>query len=138
MLGTTATGETIAVSTRLTGGVDASCTARQIVTGLVGDSTPAETLHDALLLTSELVTNAVLHAGLGEADAVDLYVASHPEYLHVSVCDPGGVATSPQVQDVDLTVPGGLGLFLVDQISSRWGVDELRSGGTQVWFELAR
>jgi anti-sigma regulatory factor (Ser/Thr protein kinase) len=138
MLGTTATGEAIAVSTRIAGGIDASCTARQIVTRLVGDTTAPATLHDALLLTSELVTNAVVHAGAGEADALDLYVATHPDYLHVSVCDPGGVASSPQVQELDVTVPGGMGLFLVDQISSRWGVDELRSGGTQVWFELAR
>jgi anti-sigma regulatory factor (Ser/Thr protein kinase) len=138
MLGTAATSEMTAVSTRIAGGVDASGAAREIVTELMGDTTPAETLHDALLLTSELVTNAVVHAGVGEADALDLYVASHPEYLHVSVCDPGGVESSPHVQDMDVTVPGGMGLFLVDQISSRWGVDELRSGGTQVWFELAR
>jgi anti-sigma regulatory factor (Ser/Thr protein kinase) len=138
MLGTTGTGEALAVSTRIAGGVDASCTAREIVTRLVGDTTPAETLHDALLLTSELVTNAVVHAGVGDTEALDLYVATWPDYLHVSVCDPGGVESSPQVQQMDVTVPGGMGLFLVDQISSRWGVDELRSGGTQVWFELAR
>jgi anti-sigma regulatory factor (Ser/Thr protein kinase) len=81
------------------------------------------------------VTNAVLHGGVDGAGVVDLHVARSASLLRISVTDPGG-ETSPTVQDLDVTVPGGMGLFLVDQISSRWGVDELADGGTQVWFEL--
>ena len=55
--------------------------------------------------------------------------------LHVSVFDPGG-ESEPQVKKPDIEVPGGVGLFLVDQLSSRWGVDRGRNGSTQVWFEL--
>jgi anti-sigma regulatory factor (Ser/Thr protein kinase) len=120
---------------RIPGGPEACGTARGVVERLVGETTPAGTLHDALLLTSELVTNAVLHGGVDDAGVVDLHVASSPSLLRVCVTDPGG-ETTPTVQDLDVTVPGGMGLFLVDQISSRWGVDELRDGGTQVWFEL--
>ncbi|MEA2475442.1 MAG: serine/threonine-protein kinase RsbW [Thermoleophilaceae bacterium] len=126
---------TTALDTRIPGGPAACGTARDIVERLVGDATPADTLHDALLLTSELVTNAVLHGGVDETGVVDLHVASDPSLLRISVTDPGGEST-PAVQDLDVTVPGGMGLFLVEQISSRWGVDELRDGGTQVWFEL--
>jgi anti-sigma regulatory factor (Ser/Thr protein kinase) len=135
MYGTASTEHTTALDTRIAGGPAACGMAREIVERTVGDTTPAETLHDALLLTSELVTNAVLHGGVDESGAVDLHVASNPAVLRISVTDPGG-ETTPAVQDLDVTVPGGMGLFLVEQISSRWGVDELRDGGTQVWFEL--
>ena len=54
----------------------------------------------------------------------------------VSVTDPGA-DTVPQVQDLDPTVPGGMGLFLVEQISSDWGVERTRAGENRVWFQLA-
>jgi hypothetical protein len=31
-----------------------------------------------------------------------------------------------------------MGLFLVDQIASRWGTERAPEGGTQVWFEVPR
>lgn len=34
-------------------------------------------------------------------------------------------------------VPGGMGLFLVEKISTRWGVERMPGGANQVWFELA-
>jgi hypothetical protein len=52
------------------------------------------------------------------------------------VTDAGGDAT-PEVQDLDPEIPGGMGLFLVEQISSRWGVERVPGGGNRVWFELA-
>jgi anti-sigma regulatory factor (Ser/Thr protein kinase) len=135
MYGTAPGVRTTALDTRIPGGPEACGAAREIVARLVSGTTPAGTLHDALLLTSELVTNAVLHGGVDGAGVVDLQVARSASLLRISVTDPGG-ETSPTVQDLDVTVPGGMGLFLVDQISSRWGVDELADGGTQVWFEL--
>jgi anti-sigma regulatory factor (Ser/Thr protein kinase) len=134
---TVARDETTFVTRNICGGAAACGAARALVARLVGETTPEETLQDALLLTSELVTNAVLHGGVGEHDALGLHVTASPELLHISVADRGG-ATTPEVQELDLTVPGGMGLFIVDQISDRWGVDELRDGGTQVWFELDR
>jgi hypothetical protein len=56
--------------------------------------------------------------------------------VRVSVTDPGSAST-PEVQDLDVTVPGGMGLFLVDQISQAWGVDRTPDGSNRVWFELA-
>jgi anti-sigma regulatory factor (Ser/Thr protein kinase) len=137
MNSTLARDETTFVTTSIAGGPAACGAARALVARLVGETTPEETLQDVLLLTSELVTNAVLHGGVGECDALGLHVTASPELLHISVADPGS-ATTPEVQELDVTVPGGMGLFLVEQISSRWGVDELRDGGTQVWFELDR
>jgi serine/threonine-protein kinase RsbW len=122
--------------TEIAGGVDAPCAARELLTARLGETTSAGTLHDLHLLATELVTNAVLHAGVGEAATLELRVASGPKTLRVSVKDPGG-DTDPQVQDIDLDAPGGMGLFLVEQISRAWGVEREADGSQRVWFELA-
>src|SRR3954467_4613079 len=118
------------------GGIDAAWTAREILSDRLGGAAPADTMNDLHLLTTELVTNAVLHAGAGEADKIELRVAAEPDRVLVAVTDSGGDAT-PEVQDLDPDIPGGMGLFLVEQISSRWGVERVVGGGNRVWFELA-
>ena len=45
-----------------------------------------------------------------------------------------GAGFTPRVRD-PADIGRGYGLFLVDHISSRWGVTD--EGGTTVWFELA-
>jgi anti-sigma regulatory factor (Ser/Thr protein kinase) len=122
--------------TEITGGVEAACVARELLTDRLGDATSDETLHDLHLLATELVTNAVLHAHVGDADTLELRVMASSDGVRVSVTDPGA-DTTPEVQEPDLTVPGGMGLFLVDQISTSWGVDRMPGGAKQVWFELA-
>jgi anti-sigma regulatory factor (Ser/Thr protein kinase) len=118
------------------GGIEAAWAAREILSERLGRTAPDDTMHDLHLLTTELVTNAVLHAGAGEADRIELRVAAQPEIVRVSVTDPGGEDT-PAVQELDPDMPGGMGLFLVEQISSRWGVERVPGGGNRVWFELA-
>src|SRR3954470_1695215 len=135
-LGMVLASATDAWCTEIPGGVDAACTARESLTETFGGALPDETMHDLHLLTTELVTNAVLHAGAGESDRIELHVAAEPDRLHVAVTDPGGDDT-PEVQELDPDVPGGMGLFLVEQISSRWGVERTPAGGSRVWFELA-
>jgi anti-sigma regulatory factor (Ser/Thr protein kinase) len=123
-------------STEIAGGVEAAWAARELLTDRLGDATPDDTMHDLHLLTTELVTNAVLHAGAGEADTIELRVAADPDRVRVWVTDTGGDDT-PEVQELDPDVPGGMGLFLVEKISSRWGVERAPGGGNRVWFELA-
>jgi anti-sigma regulatory factor (Ser/Thr protein kinase) len=91
-------------------------------------------LDAAMLLLSELVTNAVRH-GAESRDApieVALEVGSAPAVL-VAVRDRGRGLLHPSVApqpEVD-----GWGLHLVEAVSARWGYD--REGGTTVvWFEL--
>ena len=122
--------------TEIPGGVEAAWTAREILTDRLGAAAGQDTMHDLHLLTTELVTNAVLHAGAGEADTIELRVAAQRDLVRVSVTDAGGEDT-PTVQQLDLEVPGGMGLFLVEQISSRWGVERAPGGGNRVWFEVA-
>jgi anti-sigma regulatory factor (Ser/Thr protein kinase) len=137
MNGTVARDEgTAAWSERIAGGPEAPCAARAMLSDRLGDAVSEELMHDLHLLTTELVTNAVLHAGVEEDDTLELFVSAGGPHVRVAVADPGG-ATEPQVQDLDPTVPGGMGLFLVEQISRRWGVEHAEHG-TEVWFELLR
>jgi anti-sigma regulatory factor (Ser/Thr protein kinase) len=128
--------ETTAVSRRIQGGVAAPATARALVTRALAPSTRDETLRDVLLLTTELVTNAVLHAHVDETETLELRAHVDNGVVRVAVTD-SGAATRPRVREVDVDVPGGMGLFLVEQISDRWAVEGGDGGPTRVWFELA-
>ena len=84
----------------------------------------------ATLLTSELVTNAVLHA----RSAVDVTVRLADGELWVGVSDSG---TGPPVRKRYGADAGtGRGLLLVERIASAWGT-ELTASGKVVWFRLA-
>jgi anti-sigma regulatory factor (Ser/Thr protein kinase) len=83
-------------------------------------------LDTAVLLISELVTNAVLH-GSGE---IRLVIDVGDGGARFEVCDEG--AGTPVVRP-EPGPDGGWGLRLVGQLAARWGV---RKGRTQVWFEL--
>jgi anti-sigma regulatory factor (Ser/Thr protein kinase) len=96
---------------------------------------PDRGMRDVRLLVSELVTNAVRHANLEAGDGIELVVELADHKLRVEVHDPGGgfVPSSPSP---DPARPSGWGLYLVRELSDRWGVE--RSEHTRVWFELDR
>lgn len=85
------------------------------------------------LLVTELVTNSVRHTGVGPASAVGLEVVVTPGCIRAVVSDPGP-GFEPEVRDPDPLSEGGRGLFIVDRLATRWGVET--AGGTQVWVEL--
>ena len=88
--------------------------------------------HTVCLLTSELVSNSVRHAGLREGDKVVLAARLTPDFARIEVRDPGR-GFDPRVRhDVN-----GFGLRMLDMLSSRWGVDQ-DDKGTRVWFEVDR
>ena len=122
---------------RIQGGPAAAGNARELLTGLLAGTTAPDRLHDLLLLATELITNAVRHAEVGESDTLELTVSAGPKLVRVGVIDPGG-STRPEVQDLNVDLPGGMGLFLVETLSRRWGVERAGSGATEVWFEVAR
>ena len=85
---------------------------------------------DAVLLVSELVGNAVRHTG---ARVFGLRMKRRRGWIRVEVRDPSrGLPCLMPVQEMDLS---GRGLFLVDKLSDRWGVDLLPRGKT-TWFEM--
>ena len=90
---------------------------------------------DVLLLVSELVTNAVRHAGAGPDRPLHLQLLRGPRWVVVTVVDEGpGFTWHPGPPAGNES--GGWGLFLVDQIADSWGV-ECTASGTRVWFEIA-
>ncbi len=107
-------------------------TARHWATDRARDlGAPPEQLQDIALLTSELVSNAVVHGGGGQ---VEVRFGAVDQLITIAVSDFGGGL--PQVRDTDLAVPGGLGLRLVAQIASGWGHHARRGGGKTVWFSI--
>jgi anti-sigma regulatory factor (Ser/Thr protein kinase) len=84
---------------------------------------------DAALLTSELVSNAVLHA----CTPVAVCVGWDGSHLQVQVADDS--AEAPQQQPKRPAEPGGRGLEIVAAIAQRWGFDP-EADGKVVWFEL--
>ena len=96
---------------------------------------PAAIRDDVLLLVTELVTNAVRHAGAGPERPLRLQLLRGPRWVVVAVGDRGsGFTWHPSPPRGNES--GGWGLFLVDQIADSWGV-ECTTSGTRVWFEIA-
>jgi anti-anti-sigma factor len=88
------------------------------------------------LLTSELVTNAVIHSGADAGDLVGLRITTYADRVRIEVTDPGSGFDvgnlPPRPRDY-----GGHGLLVVEGLSNRWGTT--RAGaeeGFSVWFEL--
>ena len=90
---------------------------------------------DVRLLVSELVTNAVRHANLAPGDVILLVIDVGDSLLRVEVHDPGG-GFVPRAPAPDPARPSGWGLYLVEELADRWGVDSDEQ--TLVWFEVDR
>jgi anti-sigma regulatory factor (Ser/Thr protein kinase) len=88
----------------------------------------------ATLLTSEIVTNAIMHTKSGvPGGTVTIVVFAVPRGVLVEIIDDGS-ADVPIVKG-DLYAAEGHGLFLVQQLAAQWGY--LRDpAGTTVWFHL--
>ena len=87
----------------------------------------------AELCLSELVTNAIIHAGTTSV----VVVTAGDDELTVAVRDSGGPAESPAVVgEEDPLRVFGRGLQLVDALADRWG-SEQDADGTTAWFSLA-
>jgi len=90
---------------------------------------------DVLLLTSELVTNAVRHGG----SAVTLHVALGSDVIEIAVEDGSALLpTQPTALADNPYREGGRGLLIVSALASEWGIQAKPSGGKRVWARLAR
>jgi hypothetical protein len=85
---------------------------------------------EPVLLMNELTTNAVEHA----RTMFSVGLAWDGTALRGSVTDANPTVPVPVVPEPDAV--GGRGLWVVEQLSSFWGVDAERYGKT-VWFELS-
>ncbi|MFE4258350.1 ATP-binding protein [Streptomyces sp. NPDC056883] len=89
-----------------------------------------ETADDALLLVSEVVANACMHAG----GPSSLLLRRTAEGLRIEVTDASPVAPAVR-QPSDPARPGGHGLVIVDRLARKWGSEPV-GGGKCVWVEL--
>jgi CheY-like chemotaxis protein len=87
-------------------------------------------LDDALLVVSELVTNAVIH---GKSEA-ELRLVPTDDILRVEVADDGPASPDPQLAGAD--DEHGRGLFLIGVLSTAWGTEAAPGGGKVVWADL--
>ncbi|MFH8370877.1 ATP-binding protein [Streptomyces sp. NPDC018031] len=88
---------------------------------------------DVLLVVSELVTNACLHAEGPE----ELRVSRHGKVLRLEVADLGAGNPAPRTPH-RAGRPGGHGMFIVQRLCLDWGVVRNAQGaGKTVWAELA-
>ena len=90
------------------------------------------------LLTSELVTNAVIHPGPDANAPIGLRITVYPGRVRVEVSD-SGAGFDPANLPPGPRETGGHGLVVVSGLSSRWGTrpTTIQGGdGFCVWFEL--
>jgi len=94
-------------------------------------TTPRPRLDDVILAASELVTNAILHGN----GPVVVSVRTGPP-LRVEIAD-SGEGTAQRLTGLGHEDEAGRGLFIVDVVTTRWGVLPTMPGpGKTVWFEM--
>lgn len=90
-----------------------------------------EETHDALvLLTSELVTNAIIHARTPLR--VGVIVSRHYVAVTVHDLDLGHSEVDPHLRE------GGRGLGMVEALADAWAIRQDADGGKTAWFRLPR
>jgi anti-sigma regulatory factor (Ser/Thr protein kinase) len=121
------------LSITLPADASSATTARTEVTRRLAPRLTSGALEDVRLLLTELITNSLRHADLRPEDEIGVRAELVDGTVRIEVTDPGNDGP------VEVRPPGarggGYGLFLVDRLTSRWGVD--RDGGTTVWAELS-
>src|SRR4051794_30514542 len=87
--------------------------------------------HTVTLLATEIVGNAVRHAGLRADQRIVFFARLGQDFARVEVADQGG-GFDPQVVESE-----GFGLRLLSKLANDWGVD-CTDRGCKVWFEVDR
>ncbi|PZG10285.1 PAS domain S-box protein [Nonomuraea aridisoli] len=124
-------------STAFEGTPHAPAHARKFVRQVLGEWRLSHLAEDAVLLTSELVTNAVVHAGTGVELTCRLDLDAVPARLEIEVDDHHPARTIPQTPGES---PGGLptsgrGLALAALLADAWGVTYTRTA-KRVWVRM--
>jgi anti-sigma regulatory factor (Ser/Thr protein kinase) len=106
--------------------------ARVLTRQTIGDHPKCD---DALLLVTELTTNAVRHSG-ARVFTVTISETTSGD-LKITVIDDGRADTVPHlcvIQPADSI--DGRGMRLVDELAKQWGITRERTAGLAVWFLL--
>ena len=103
--------------------------ARVLARERLGAVCTPDVLDTIVLLVTELVTNAVLHAG------TPLHLTIETTTEHVRLCVADSSRQIPEANGYDSDAVSGRGLSLVERLASTWGVDQTPSGKI-VWCEI--
>jgi anti-sigma regulatory factor (Ser/Thr protein kinase) len=107
-------------------------TARRLVAQQVTDWHAEQLLDDAVLVVSELATNAITHAD----SPCRVRLSLTPGTFRIDVIDAGSGTPEPQL--LDLAAEHGRGLGMVAAVAAAWGIEALPGEGKLVWAELKR
>jgi phosphoserine phosphatase RsbU/P len=117
---------------QLPGELDSPVKARRIVAAILREAGMASLLDDAVLLTSELSENAIMHAGTG----FELDISLDDSSVTIGITDHGATAMElRRSTPSDRANTHNRGLVLVDELASAWG-SRHSSAGHQVWFTI--
>jgi anti-sigma regulatory factor (Ser/Thr protein kinase) len=89
-----------------------------------------EAAESAVLIISELVTNAVVHSG---SSVIGCTLRLDSGSLHIEVTDQGTGPAAPVVGDPAADDVSGRGLLLVSALAKAWGVTPAMPSGRTVW-----
>ncbi len=107
--------------------------ARAEVREAIAGRVPESESEVAILITSELVTNAVVHPVHDAGDSIGLWIGADEGRVRIEVAD-SGRGFEPGELTRDDNAAGGRGLVIVDRGATRWGIS--RNDRFSVWFEL--
>lgn len=117
--------------TRLEGGPASAGRARRFINDVLRRERLDDVDEVVVLLTNELVTNAILHTG----SDIDLMVELVSGGVRVEVGDRSERLPRPHPVVSELSASGH-GLELVEAMARSWGVERLPGSGKRVWFEV--
>jgi signal transduction histidine kinase len=109
-------------------------TARWMIDSMTPDLSGSKR-HDLMLLATEVVNNAVRHAARDADSDIRVEVLVSRTQVRLEVRDRGPGFNVPQFPEPGDEQSAGWGLYLVDAIADRWGVEH---EPTTVWLEVAR
>jgi anti-sigma regulatory factor (Ser/Thr protein kinase) len=125
----------ISVIVRLSADGHAAGEARRAVLDLCHRTLDPAMCDDAVLLTSELVTNA----SRVSSGAITVTMTLGASGVRIAVTDDDPYGTPVTATGMALTVPAlaesGRGLLLLEHVAGAWGTDHI-PGGKTVWFRL--
>ena len=107
--------------------------ARRLACEVASDYLDQEQYKAFELVVTEVVSNAVRHGG-DTGEPIRLALTPKDGYMCVQVTD-AGPGLVPRPRALEIEGDGGFGLFIVEQLTRRWGVTR-ENNRTRVWFEL--
>jgi anti-sigma regulatory factor (Ser/Thr protein kinase) len=105
--------------------------ARQFLEGLIADSPLAA---DAVLCLSEVATNSIIHSNSRyQGGRISVSVERYnDDHIRVEVKDQGG----PWIQRAKPEGQLSLGLRIVSELASEWGIKDASDSTRTVWFQV--